>query len=258
MIGIGLNIKILKIPTKKILITGVAGFIGYHLAEKLLQHGITIIGLDNLNSYYNVELKWARLNQLGISRSRFSHHQKLIEYSSHNRNLWFYKIDLEDDSTLDKLFTLHKFDAVCNLAAQAGVRYSIENPKIYIESNVKSVFNKHFCHHILFSGPIPPNPTHLLANGNFGVLLKEARNHYDFIVVDLAPTLLVTDTILVSKYADVTLCVVRSNVTDKKIIPFSVELSKRNQLKNMAYVINAVDRKKGIGYNYGYEYTYGK
>jgi UDP-glucuronate 4-epimerase len=141
LIGIGLNIKILKIPTKKILITGVAGFIGYHLAENLLQHAITIIGLDSLNSYYNVELKWARLNQLGISRSRFSHHQKLIEYSSHNRNLWFYKIDLEDDSSLDKLFTLHKFDAVCNLAAQAGVRYSIENPKIYIESNVKGFLN---------------------------------------------------------------------------------------------------------------------
>jgi capsular exopolysaccharide synthesis family protein len=139
-----------------------------------------------------------------------------------------------------------------------GLTNYLIDPKVDWKSNVKSVFNKHFCHHILFSGSIPPDPTHLLANGNFGVLLKEARNHYDFIVVDLAPTLLVTDTILVSKYADVTLCVVRSNVTDKKIIPFSVELSKRNQLKNMAYVINAVDRKKGIGYNYGYEYTYGK
>ena len=109
---------------------------------------------------------------------------------------------------------------------------------------------------ILFSGVIPPNPTHLLANGNFERLIKEAKLIYDYIIVDLAPTILVTDTLLVAPLADATICVVRANHTEKQIIPFSVNLSKAKRLKNMVYVLNGIDQNKGYGYNYGCNYGY--
>jgi len=102
------------------------------------------------------------------------------------------------------------------------------------------VFEKQPNHEVLFSGAIPPNPAHLLANGSFETLIKEAKLVYDFVIVDLAPTILVTDTLLVAHLADATICVVRANHTDKKLIPFSVNLSKTNRLKNMSYVINGI------------------
>lgn len=107
------------------------------------------------------------------------------------------------------------------------------------------------------SGAIPPNPTHLLANGNFETLIEEAKSLYDYIVVDLAPTILVTDTLLIAHLADATICAVRANHTEKKLISFSEELSKTNRLKNMIYVINGVEENKYYGYNYNYGYNYG-
>lgn len=109
------------------------------------------------------------------------------------------------------------------------------------------------------SGTIPPNPAHLLANGNFETLIEEAKSRYDYIVVDLAPTILVTDTLLVAHHTDATICAVRANHTDKKLIPFSENLRKTNLLKNMVYVINGVkeNRSYGYSYNYGYNYGYG-
>lgn len=103
----------------KILITGAAGFIGFHLTEKLLQQGQEVFGIDNLNDYYDVTLKTSRLDIL-----------------SKSPNFKFQKISLEDSVLLDKLFTEFKPTHVVNLAAQAGVRYSIENPKAYIDSNL--------------------------------------------------------------------------------------------------------------------------
>lgn len=120
-----------------------------------------------------------------------------------------------------------------------------------------NVFEKQPNHEILFSGAIPPNPAHLLANGNFESLIEDAKSHYDYIVVDLAPTILVTDTLLIAHLADATLCVVRANHTDKKLIPFSENLSQTNRLKNMSYVINGVKENKSHGYNYNYGYNYG-
>lgn len=123
----------------KILVTGTAGFIGFHLAKKLCERGDEVIGLDNINDYYDVNLKYARLAELGISKDDISSN-KLVQsktYSNHK----FIKMDLSDTNGINALFEKEKFDAVCNLAAQAGVRYSLENPHAYIDSNVKGFMN---------------------------------------------------------------------------------------------------------------------
>lgn len=126
-------------PSRKILVTGTAGFIGFHLAKKLLDQGHTVIGLDNINDYYDVSLKYGRLNELGIDKSNLEDNKSL--QSSTYPNHKFIKANLEDAETLNKLFETEKFDAVCNLAAQAGVRYSIENPHAYISSNIVGFMN---------------------------------------------------------------------------------------------------------------------
>ncbi|KEY18771.1 NAD-dependent epimerase/dehydratase family protein [Kaistella antarctica] len=124
----------------KILVTGAAGFIGYHLCEKLIALGHTVIGLDNINDYYDVNLKFARLNKLGISKNDISYN-KVIESSLHGQQFEFIKMNLEDQENLPLLFAAHDFEVVCNLAAQAGVRYSIEQPMKYIESNIIGFVN---------------------------------------------------------------------------------------------------------------------
>ncbi len=123
----------------KILVTGTAGFIGYHLALKLLQRGDEVVGLDNINDYYDVNLKYARLNELGIDHNNLEDN-KLLQSSVYPKHK-FIKANLEDSDIINKLFETQKFDAVCNLAAQAGVRYSIENPHAYIQSNVVGFMN---------------------------------------------------------------------------------------------------------------------
>ena len=123
----------------KILITGTAGFIGFHLAKKLIARGDEVVGLDCINDYYDRNVKYGRLGYAGID-------QKDIEYnkltqSSKTANYRFIKLQLEDKENLDSLFELERFDAVCNLAAQAGVRYSIENPMAYINANIIGFIN---------------------------------------------------------------------------------------------------------------------
>ena len=109
---------------KKVLITGGAGFIGFHLSKKLLEKGVQVIGIDNLNDYYEVSLKEARL-------------AILKEYQDYT----FQKIDIADKEAVDALFAVQKPEIVVNLAAQAGVRYSIENPQAYVDSNLVGFFN---------------------------------------------------------------------------------------------------------------------
>lgn len=123
----------------KILVTGTAGFIGFHLATKLLERGDEVIGLDNINDYYDVNLKYARLNELGIEAHDCKSNE--IIQSSKFPNHKFIKMDLADKPAMEELFKTQKFDAVCNLAAQAGVRYSIENPDAYIHSNIIGFMN---------------------------------------------------------------------------------------------------------------------
>jgi len=123
----------------KILVTGVAGFIGFHLAKRLLLEGYQVIGIDNLNNYYDVNLKISRLKELGIKSGIFNYNEPLK--SETFDTFQFYKINLEDREHLPELFEEHKFNIVCNLAAQAGVRYSLENPEAYIDSNVVGFLN---------------------------------------------------------------------------------------------------------------------
>ena len=123
----------------KILVTGTAGFIGYHLALKLLERGDEVIGLDNINDYYDVNLKYARLDNLGIDKNELEDN-KLVSSKTYSKHK-FVKMDLADTNSIYNLFKNEKFDAVCNLAAQAGVRYSLENPHAYIDSNIKGFMN---------------------------------------------------------------------------------------------------------------------
>ena len=108
----------------KVLVTGAAGFIGFHLANKLLARGDEVVGLDNLNAYYDVSLKQARLDRLEA--------QERVAFS---------RADLADDAAMQRVFANGRFDAIVNLAAQAGVRYSIENPRAYVDANVKGFLN---------------------------------------------------------------------------------------------------------------------
>jgi UDP-glucuronate 4-epimerase len=123
----------------KILVTGTAGFIGYHLAKKLLQRGDTVVGIDNINNYYDVDLKFARLYDCGISREAEKWNTPVS--SSIYPNYTFIRMNLEDNEALTMIFETEKFDVVCNLAAQAGVRYSLENPHAYISSNIVGFAN---------------------------------------------------------------------------------------------------------------------
>jgi UDP-glucuronate 4-epimerase len=109
---------------KKVLVTGAAGFIGFYLCRKLLENGIEVIGLDNLNDYYDPALKKARL--------------QILEGSS---GFTFMPLDLADREPIEELFSAHRFDAVVNMAAQAGVRYSLKNPRAYVDSNLVGFVN---------------------------------------------------------------------------------------------------------------------
>lgn len=123
----------------KILVTGTAGFIGSHLVERLVDRGDEVIGLDSINDYYDQRVKYGRLHRAGIAEQDIEYNQ-LISSSIH-QNYRFIKLQLEDKENMDKLFQQEKFDAVCNLAAQAGVRYSLENPQAYIDANIIGFIN---------------------------------------------------------------------------------------------------------------------
>jgi UDP-glucuronate 4-epimerase len=123
----------------KILITGNAGFIGFHLGNYLAGLGHEIIGIDNLNSYYDVNLKYSRLKEAGFSTKDIKEKHKIS--SKVYPNYSFTKMDMSDKSSLKSLFDKENFDVVCNLAAQAGVRYSLESPEEYLTANVDSFLN---------------------------------------------------------------------------------------------------------------------
>lgn len=124
----------------KILVTGAAGFIGFHLVNALINNGHVVVGIDNINDYYDVNLKYARLKENGIKRELISENKKIINSTIHE-TYQFAKIDITDLKRLEELFEKEQFTHVINLAAQAGVRYSLENPHAYIQSNVVGFVN---------------------------------------------------------------------------------------------------------------------
>lgn len=125
---------------KKVLITGVCGFIGYHLAKRLISENYFVVGVDNINDYYDINLKKSRLSDIIL-----------------NSNFNFYKIDISDKNSIESIFSKYDFSIVFNLAAQAGVRYSIDNPKTYIDSNIVGFFNileccrNNYIEHLLYA-----------------------------------------------------------------------------------------------------------
>ena len=123
----------------KILVTGTAGFIGFHLANRLIERGDEVIGLDSINDYYDLSVKYGRLEFAGINKGDIQYN-KIIS-STKFKNYKFIQLKLEDKENLDILFKTEKFDKVCNLAAQAGVRYSLTNPYAYINSNITGFIN---------------------------------------------------------------------------------------------------------------------
>jgi len=124
----------------KILVTGAAGFIGFHVTQRLLSENHTVVGLDNINDYYDVDLKYGRLKELGVDRKSVEEADDIVGSSTGN-NFSFLKCDLSDREEVMDLFEIEDFDVVINLAAQAGVRYSLENPHAYTASNIEGFLN---------------------------------------------------------------------------------------------------------------------
>lgn len=120
--------------------TGVAGFIGYHLTQRLLSSGYEVVGLDNINTYYDLDLKWGRLSELGIDSDDLQTYGEFAK-SSKFENFSLVRMNLEDREQLPLLFGRERFHTVVSLAAQAGVRYSLESPETYVDSNLSGHSN---------------------------------------------------------------------------------------------------------------------
>ena len=140
----------------KILVTGAAGFIGFHTCLKLVEQGHEVYGIDNINDYYDPKLKFDRLNELGFNEAETKLFKSEVQSAKFN-SLRFSRIDLVDHESIDNLFKQEQFEVVCNLAAQAGVRFSIENPKAYIDSNISGFLNilegcrNHIVKHLVYA-----------------------------------------------------------------------------------------------------------
>lgn len=137
-----------------------------------------------------------------------------------------------------------------------GLADYLINPRVALDDVLLDVVADNPKHKLCLSGGVPKNAPILLSSNRFGEFIQTAKKEFDYVIVDTAPTMLVTDTMLISKHADITLFTVCSGYTDKKLLQFSKDLNRNKKLKNMAYVLNAVGLTKGAQYNYGYSYGY--
>ncbi len=158
----------------KILVTGCAGFIGFHVCKKLVAMGHDVLGLDNINNYYNVNLKYDRLGELGIAMDSIA--EKRVVRSTTLKAFTFVKMDITDYNSLDKVVTLHKTEKIVHLAAQGGVRYSLENPFVYIQSNLVGFANiLEICRHKEINHLVYASSSSVYGNSD-SVPFQEAQN----------------------------------------------------------------------------------
>lgn len=140
-----------------VLVTGCAGFVGCHFSRRLLELGYPVLGLDNLNDYYDVSLKWARLKELGLSDGQLGGLIRNEPAWAEDKAFIFYWLDLKDREALEQLFERHEPMLVVHLGAQAGVRYSLQNPYAYVDSNLSGFINilencrHHKVQHLVFA-----------------------------------------------------------------------------------------------------------
>ena len=140
-----------------VLVTGTAGFIGFHLARRLLAEGYTVTGVDNVNDYYDPDLKYARLRELGVTEEAIAGLRQGALTQTQNDQLAFFKTDLENRQQLGEIFEQAHPRLVVHLAAQAGVRYSVDNPYAYLNSNIVGFMNilencrRHKVEHLVFA-----------------------------------------------------------------------------------------------------------
>lgn len=139
----------------KILLTGTAGFIGYHTALYLLERGDEVVGVDNINDYYDVSVKYCRLERSGIEPAEIEYGKKIV--SQKYPNYSFIKCNFEDKEGMERIFREERFERICHLGAQAGVRYSLKNPHAYMRSNIDGFMNilegaRHYeCEHLAYA-----------------------------------------------------------------------------------------------------------
>ncbi|MBR8461697.1 NAD-dependent epimerase [Campylobacter sp. faydin G-105] len=160
-----------------ILVTGTAGFIGFHLANALIIRGDNVVGLDNINDYYDINLKYARLKEAGFEHDSVRENELCV--SQKHPGLSFIKADLQNAEIIKSLFDEHKFDCVINLAAQAGVRYSLINPQAYIDSNITGFLNiLEACRHHKTANLVYASSSSVYGlNENMPFSTHEAANH---------------------------------------------------------------------------------
>jgi len=140
---------------------------------------------------------------------------------------------------------------------QVGVSNYLSDSSVKLEDLIIQETEYFKNYDLILAGPIPPNPSELLLSERFQELLEEAKEKYDYVIVDTAPTILVADTLLISKYADVTIYIARSGYTDDKLVPHIKDLYQNKKLNNMGMIINGISRKTGYDYSYSYNYGYG-
>jgi len=137
-----------------------------------------------------------------------------------------------------------------------GLVNFLVDPTINWREAILKKFDNHPTHDVLLSGSLPPNPLNLINNGNFDILIEQAKKEYDYIIIDSAPTLLVADTKSIYHLADTMVYMVRCGVTDNEILKHIESISKENDI-NLGVVLNGVGQKNSYGYSYGYQYGYG-